>query len=313
MNNLEEVDPADEARTYRQAPLWRRLSVALAGSAMHFLIAAGGAVRHVLLDRGQRQLPHLGGIAPGLQPDRRDRRAHHRCQPGPAGRLPARRSDRGRRRSTFRQLGRAEQLHPGPRRPATRRRRSSATASWCTCSRCRSTATSAAVGAGAGPLPAARTGAPPVGFIGIVAEPRDPLQPRRRRSAGPAGRGCTSSALTLGRLRAPVHPARRQLVRPHAHQPEGGRQPRPGGVRFESPVGIVRLLHQAGQSGLPTVLWLLAVINLSLGIFNLLPLFPLDGGHVAVALYEGVRSRRRPEIPRRRDQAAAALLRSAWP
>ncbi len=69
--------------------------------------------------------------------------------------------------------------------------------------------------------------------------------------------------------------------------------PGTGGVRFESPVGIVRLLHQAGQSGLPSVLWLLAVINLSLGIFNLLPFFPLDGGHVVVALYEGVRSRRR--------------------
>src|SRR6202021_1216367 len=39
MHNLEEVDPADEARTYREAPLWRRLSVATAGSAMHFLIA----------------------------------------------------------------------------------------------------------------------------------------------------------------------------------------------------------------------------------------------------------------------------------
>ena len=31
------------------------------------------------------------------------------------------------------------------------------------------------------------------------------------------------------------------------------------GVRFESPVGIVRLLHQAGQSGAATVLWLIAV------------------------------------------------------
>ena len=39
MNNLEEVDPADEARTYRQAPFGSRLSVAVAGSAMHFALA----------------------------------------------------------------------------------------------------------------------------------------------------------------------------------------------------------------------------------------------------------------------------------
>ncbi|MGI9601297.1 MAG: site-2 protease family protein, partial [Acidimicrobiales bacterium] len=39
MTNLEEVDPADEDRTYREQPYWRRLSVAVAGSAMHFLIA----------------------------------------------------------------------------------------------------------------------------------------------------------------------------------------------------------------------------------------------------------------------------------
>src|SRR5436190_24171139 len=39
MNNLEEVPPADEARTYRQQGYWSRLSVAVAGSAMHFLIA----------------------------------------------------------------------------------------------------------------------------------------------------------------------------------------------------------------------------------------------------------------------------------
>ncbi len=39
MNNLEEVDPADEPRTYRQAPFRSRASVAVAGSAMHFAIA----------------------------------------------------------------------------------------------------------------------------------------------------------------------------------------------------------------------------------------------------------------------------------
>src|SRR3954468_6138004 len=39
MNNLEQVDPADEPRTYRQKSYPRRLLVASAGSAMHFLIA----------------------------------------------------------------------------------------------------------------------------------------------------------------------------------------------------------------------------------------------------------------------------------
>src|SRR5438132_3666812 len=39
MSNLEEVDPADEPRTYRQQPFGRRLSVAVAGSAVHFILA----------------------------------------------------------------------------------------------------------------------------------------------------------------------------------------------------------------------------------------------------------------------------------
>lgn len=39
MSNLDEVDAADEARTYRQKGFGRRLSVAVAGSAMHFFLA----------------------------------------------------------------------------------------------------------------------------------------------------------------------------------------------------------------------------------------------------------------------------------
>src|SRR5947209_9644055 len=39
MNNLEKVDPADEPRTYRQQSFPRRLAVAVAGSAMHFVLA----------------------------------------------------------------------------------------------------------------------------------------------------------------------------------------------------------------------------------------------------------------------------------
>jgi membrane-associated protease RseP (regulator of RpoE activity) len=38
------------------------------------------------------------------------------------------------------------------------------------------------------------------------------------------------------------------------------------------------------------VLQLFAVLNLFFGIFNLLPLLPMDGGHIAIAWYERVRS-----------------------
>ena len=39
MSNLEEIDPADEAGTYRQQPFHKRIIVASAGSFMHFVMA----------------------------------------------------------------------------------------------------------------------------------------------------------------------------------------------------------------------------------------------------------------------------------
>ena len=39
MHNLDEFDDADSERTYMSKPFWRRLSVAVAGSTMHFLLA----------------------------------------------------------------------------------------------------------------------------------------------------------------------------------------------------------------------------------------------------------------------------------
>jgi membrane-associated protease RseP (regulator of RpoE activity) len=65
----------------------------------------------------------------------------------------------------------------------------------------------------------------------------------------------------------------------------------PDGVRFLSPVGFVRVAGQAADNSLFAVMGLLIAINLFVGIFNLLPLLPLDGGHVAIAVYEAVRSK----------------------
>ena len=40
------------------------------------------------------------------------------------------------------------------------------------------------------------------------------------------------------------------------------------------------------------VLFLLILINVFVGVFNMIPLLPLDGGHVAIATYEKIRSRK---------------------
>ena len=44
-----------------------------------------------------------------------------------------------------------------------------------------------------------------------------------------------------------------------------------------------------GESdGLVGVLYLLAVLNVFVGVFNMFPLLPLDGGHAAIAVYERI-------------------------
>lgn len=67
----------------------------------------------------------------------------------------------------------------------------------------------------------------------------------------------------------------------------------PNAIRFTSPVGIGRIAGEAANSGWVYSLALIAAINVSVGIFNLLPLLPLDGGHALIAIYERVRSRKR--------------------
>ena len=60
---------------------------------------------------------------------------------------------------------------------------------------------------------------------------------------------------------------------------------------ISSPVGITRVSSQAVEADFRVYLQLLAFISLSLALLNLLPLLPLDGGHIAFSIVEGVRRR----------------------
>jgi regulator of sigma E protease len=56
-------------------------------------------------------------------------------------------------------------------------------------------------------------------------------------------------------------------------------------------VGISDVGHQVVETGLEKSLLLLAFVSLSLGLVNLLPILPLDGGHIFWSLVEKVRGR----------------------
>jgi regulator of sigma E protease len=45
------------------------------------------------------------------------------------------------------------------------------------------------------------------------------------------------------------------------------------------------------EQGAETYLWVLGLLSLSLALLNLLPLLPLDGGHIAFSIVEGIRGR----------------------
>ena len=64
-----------------------------------------------------------------------------------------------------------------------------------------------------------------------------------------------------------------------------------GREEISSPIGIVRGSSSALDRGWETYLWVLGLISLSLALLNLLPLLPLDGGHIAFSIIEGVRGR----------------------
>ncbi|MFI6096567.1 M50 family metallopeptidase [Lentzea sp. NPDC051213] len=68
-----------------------------------------------------------------------------------------------------------------------------------------------------------------------------------------------------------------------------------GGERdLDTPISVVgasRLGGDAAERGLWEIfILMLAGLNFFVGVFNLLPLLPLDGGHIAVNLYERVRN-----------------------
>ncbi len=62
-------------------------------------------------------------------------------------------------------------------------------------------------------------------------------------------------------------------------------------TQVQSVVGVGAVYTEVASRGLATVLAFTGVLSLALALFNLIPMPPLDGGHILFAVIERVRGR----------------------
>lgn len=256
MSSEEEVDPADEPRTYRRAPTGRRLVTVLAGITANVLIAYM-LIFVIVAFRGE--------LAPGTGVD-------SVVTDSPAATVGLRQGDHfveiaGREIHTWNDIGDAVRPNAGRSIPVVISRQGGLIHEEIT--------------------PENDSG---VGHIGVY--PSYEAVHYNVASAVPeAGstlwRGTTLTVRALGSIFSPagVEKYGRTIANPKAKN----------GIseddRPRSVIGIVADGSQIVGGDVWTLLALLASINIFLALFNLIPLLPFDGGHAAIAAYEGIASR----------------------
>ena len=62
-------------------------------------------------------------------------------------------------------------------------------------------------------------------------------------------------------------------------------------TQVQSVIGVGAVYTEVASRGIATVLAFTGVLSLALAIFNLLPIPPLDGGHILFAVIERIRGR----------------------
>jgi membrane-associated protease RseP (regulator of RpoE activity) len=254
MNPLEEVAPEDMGRTYREKKFWEKSFVVLAGVGMNFLIAFGLFAGVYMATGVTEVVPTVEEVVPGSPAET-------------AGLVPG---------DTIVAVG------------------EHTIATW-------EQATSALADVGPGPVtisvdrggsilsfPANLTESetiPGSGYLGLrptlVNLPVGPIA-----SVGMAGQAVAEG---VGHTFHALY----QFFRPSSLAQYvgvfGGQTDVPDEIRPVSPIGIVSIGGQIGS--VAGFLAIMAYINVVLATLNFLPLFPLDGGHFAVALYEKVTGR----------------------
>ncbi|HET7489007.1 MAG TPA: RIP metalloprotease [Acidimicrobiales bacterium] len=280
MSSMDKVDPADEPRTYRQKSYGRRMSVAVAGSTVHFMIA------FVLL----LVLYGVVGVPNYSKPFSVGTISRLESGPSPAAEAGFKLGD-----TVLAVDGKKVTWEDVPPYIRTRPGKPVVFDVLRDGKRLQLTATPVDLSKVVVEGDHAPVSTTPRGFVGIG----DPKFPTHRlgpvgtvtHSVTGLGRATVETLKALGTIFSPsgaTSYSKQLLNRP---QPTNG-DDNGGNNRFLSPVGFVRVASQAADTGWREVLTLLLSINIFVGIFNMIPLLPLDGGHVAIATYERLRSRR---------------------
>ena len=274
MTNLEEVDPADEARTYRQATVGKRLITVLAGIIVNLCLALVMVYALLVFHGPERVSTVVDQVSKG----------------SPAAAAGIKASDRivsidGKKITTWEQVGAAVHPNAGRELRIVVRRDGELVTLHAT--------------------PKLIDGAARVGISATIVN--DPVGPFAAvpKSFTVMGDGVSKTVDALGKV---FSASGLERYGNNITNDKGGfsNEQRPRSV-----VGIVADGGDIVGGDWWVFLGLLASINVFVALFNLLPLPPLDGGHAAVAAYEGIASkisRRRVRVDYQKLLPVAAVV-----
>jgi membrane-associated protease RseP (regulator of RpoE activity) len=291
MTSLDEVAPEDEPRSFRQHPRWQRLIVLAAGSFMHFVLAFflvfGLALGIGVENDNTTQLGTVATCVPASETALVNGGACTAKDPtSPSVIAGLKVGDKvtsfdGIRVSTWNQLATViKDTPPGKRVPLTVDRDG------------RELTLHTALAHVPG-----RSG----GYLGVAATTvfqRTSVLGAARYVGSFFSQTITGSFSALGQIPAAIP---KLFAKNRADTAAGN---------LTSVVGAARDTGQAVAANVgwefkvTFVLLLIASLNIFVGIFNLLPLLPLDGGHIAVVAWEWIRAR----LARLRGRADPGLV-----
>jgi membrane-associated protease RseP (regulator of RpoE activity) len=278
MTRMEEIDVADEPRSFRNQPGWQRMIVLAAGSFMHFVLALFLLfLLAVGVGQSNSNTNVVSSVAACVPASVKALNSNNPCQSGPLVQSPAERAGLKANDKIISIAGHPianwNQLHtvlksqkPDVKLPMVVQRAG------------RDVTLSVTLAA----IP--NRAVPYLGVEPAVLYQRQNPWSAIKFAGTQFGQTLTSSASALGKLPSAIP----DLFAKNRASTAAG--------QVSSVVGVGDVTGDVVESSIPwqskatLVLYLIASLNIFVGAFNLLPLLPLDGGHLAVVIYERIRA-----------------------